>query len=435
MPTARPRYAAQPLRVVPLNVPSPASKASWQHDLTTLADLSDYEWLTGDAASKLLSTSALAGEPVHRQLNHLRKTISAARAGLIVEQWKLRSRAASKFGELAASMYFTDLALQQATDIWTARYKASRISEGVSVIDYCCGIGGDLLALAERGPTTGWDRMPEMALLARANLRVAQLNVNGIARVGDAESQSPAPDEFWHIDPDRRVDGRRSTQLQWHSPGPELVEQWLAMNPQAAMKLAPATIVPEAWSDQAMLEWISFHRACRQQVAWFGELAGANEGLRCATRLSRDPTDESQPVAASFVGKPDVRASSASKVSSYVYDTDPALRAAGLVEALATELDLSVLDRSPSYLTHEDVVQHPLLTCFEVLDQLPPRIAPLLKHLRDRNIGNLEIKTRGVHADPEWLRKQLKLRGDESATLLHTRMGTSEIALLVKRVG
>jgi hypothetical protein len=53
--------------------------------------------------------------------------------------------------------------------------------------------------------------------------------------------------------------------------------------------------------------------------------------------------------------------------------------------------------------------------------------------LAERAIGRLEIKKRSVDIDPEKLRRELKLRGDNAATLLVTRTGESLVAILAQR--
>ncbi len=393
-----------------------------------MADLADYKWLTGPDAAQWLEELGQLEVPAHRQISRLRKTLSAERARLVVSQLELRRRAVTKFGDLAAKMFFSDVALQQSTDLWTARYKASRVARSVVVDDYCCGIGGDLLAFAERGPTTGWDRASELAELARANLTAIKSEGTSEVCVGQVEDQTP--NDVWHLDPDRRAGGRRSTQIEWHSPGPELVERWLSTHPNGILKLAPAATLPEAWSREAELEWISRDRQCRQLAVWFGELATA-KGQRRATTLL--PTSDQQPKAVSFVGLPETKAPQTFKVGKYVYDTDPAIRAARLTGAIAVANDLTALGEGPGYLTSDHRVDHPLLARFEVVDQLPLRVKTLSKHLQSLDLGQLEIKKRGVDTDPEKLRRQLKLRGSASATLLLTRLGASEIALLARR--
>ncbi|MDZ4659622.1 MAG: class I SAM-dependent methyltransferase [Bythopirellula sp.] len=390
-----------------------------------MTDITDYQWLVSEEASRWLSDCAQSGKSSHRLQADLRKAISAERARLIVQQVELRQKAMEKFGELANQMFFTDLALQQATDRWIAAYKATRFEDAKPTSDYCCGIGGDLIALAERGSTNGWDRSPEMAVFAAANLRAWNLDSQGQIFVDSVEDHPPIADQQWHLDPHRRSDGRRSTHLEWHSPNEETIRTWLATAPNGAIKLAPASQLNATWQQQAELEWISRDRQCRQLVAWFGEFAHP-PGKHRATMVTGNSRH-------SFTGDPNSLYELAETVGEYVFDTDPAIRAARLTGALAVALSCSTLAPGEAYLTSNEPTEHPLLSCFRVKEVLPLRIPALAKHLRSLSIGELEIKTRGVSLSPEELRKKLKLSGSASATILLTRQGKREIAILAER--
>ncbi len=63
-----------------------------------------------------------------------------------------------------------------------------------------------------------------------------------------------------------------------------------------------------------------------------------------------------------------------------------------------------------------------------------PNRARSARALRERGIGRLEIKKRGVDIDPATFRTALKLRGEGSATLLMTRIGSKRLAILADRV-
>lgn len=387
-----------------------------------MTDLADYQWLVSDEASRWLSECA-GQESTARLQNLLRKALSTERARLVAEQAILRRKAVKKFGERAEQMFFTDIGLQQATDQWVAAYKAQRFCADQATIDYCCGIGGDLLALAGRAPTIGWDRAQEIVLFAAANLRAWQLEADVSA--GLVEEHPPQSNEQWHLDPDRRVDGRRSIQFQWHSPSEEIIQSWLQRSPSGAIKLAPAAELSAEWQVNAELEWISRDRECRQQVAWLGGLA-RSPAKRRATLVTTETH-------ASFVGEPDVPAEIADAASSYVYDTDTAIRAARLTGSLAESLGCLVISPGESYLTADHKIEHPLISCFQVLEVLPLRTADLVKHINALQVGELEIKTRGVAVRPEELSKKIKLSGSKPLTLLLTRHGKKEIAILAER--
>ena len=120
----------------------------------TCNDLADYQWLTGDEAGRLLAELAADSAPLHTAVARLRRNLSATRTHLLIDQVELRRRAADKFTH-ADRMFFTRTALEQATDEWTAAYKAATFHPAASraepverpdaiFADLCCGIGGDL---------------------------------------------------------------------------------------------------------------------------------------------------------------------------------------------------------------------------------------------------------------------------------------------------
>ena len=61
---------------------------------------------------------------------------------------------------------------------------------------------------------------------------------------------------------------------------------------------------------------------------------------------------------------------------------------------------------------------------------LTGRHRALSRALRERGIGTLEIKKRGVDVDPAALRTKLKLRGDAAATLVLTRVASQKTRFL-----
>src|SRR5262245_55640889 len=133
----------------------------------------DYHWLVSQEGAGWLSAaqgmSSLDGANVLQVNERLRRDLPPERARLVLEQLGLRRKATEKFPN-AGRMFFTRLGLEQATDVWVARYKAARFPADQPMADLCCGIGGDLLALAQRGPVRGIDRDPVAEVCAKANL-------------------------------------------------------------------------------------------------------------------------------------------------------------------------------------------------------------------------------------------------------------------------
>ena len=156
-----------------------------EHEQTTV---DDYRWLVSDDAAPWLDMAAADGSTV-RVAGRLRRELSAVRAHLVLEQAELRRRAI-RSGRFAAAdrMFFTPKLMEQASSQAIAAYKAGRFAADLRVADLCCGIGGDLLALAERGPTVGVDSDAEAVLLAEANCRAARLDRVQVT-LGDAVQQ------------------------------------------------------------------------------------------------------------------------------------------------------------------------------------------------------------------------------------------------------
>jgi hypothetical protein len=389
-----------------------------------VAELSDYAWLTSDKAGPLLAELAEDSRSELQQLTALRRDHSSVRARLLVEQVDLRRRAVEKFGDRAAQLFFTPVHLEQATDLWIARYKAARLAvAGDRAIDLCCGIGGDLLALAARGPSAGYDTSPLACLFASANAAAE----NSTVHTTDVTTLPPDPDAAWHLDPDRRPTGRRATNIDAYAPGLEFIDAWRNATARGCVKLAPAAEAPNRWRADAELEWITRDRECRQQVAWLGPTATAL-GQRRATIVDRNGQAET------FVGAVDATCPSENELLEYVMDPDPSILAAGLLPAFAAAHSLQTLGPGGAYLVGGAPLQSRLAATFRIHDRLPLRTTELAKYLRARNIGALEIKKRGVAIDPEALRRQLKLRGNNAATLILTRIGRRETAIVAERV-
>ena len=93
-----------------------------------------------------------------------------------------------------------------------------------------------------------------------------------------------------------------------------------------------------------------------------------------------------------------------------------------------------MLDRTIAWITCDAPPQTVFGQAFRVREELPFDERRLAAALRERGIGTLEIKKRGVDVDPATLRRRLSLRGSGSATLVLTRVAGRRTVLLVDRV-
>jgi SAM-dependent methyltransferase len=387
--------------------------------------LEDYHWLiSADAATWLARWQSLS-PPSVAHVRQLRRELTAQRTHLVLEQCELRRRAATKF-EAAGTMFFTRRGLEQATDQWIAQLKARRFPAGQAVADLCCGIGGDLFGLARCALVTGVDVDPIHALLAEANGRALDLSGCSL-KTADAGAWPVRQCAAWHIDPDRRPQGHRTAQVVFSEPPIDAIRRLLGECPHAALKLAPAAEIPADWQDAAERQWIGSGRECRQQVIWFGTLAHHPQ-LRSAVVVDRQGR-ASEPL----VGRDDASCGVAPAVHRFVYEPHACVLAARLTRVLAARLGLDMIDPQVAYLTGDHPIVDPRLTTFEVTDSLPFDMRQLRRILRERRVGKLEVKKRGVEIDPATVRRQLQGRGDEQAVLILTPQSGSVRAILARR--
>src|SRR5438876_5641467 len=105
-----------------------------------------------------------------RTAERLRQRWPADLVAAATEQAELRRRATAKFSR-AEQMLFTRPGLEQASSESAARHRARRFGAvGGTVLDLCCGIGGDLAAVcAATGTVVGVDRDEVHAIAARHN--------------------------------------------------------------------------------------------------------------------------------------------------------------------------------------------------------------------------------------------------------------------------
>lgn len=329
-------------------------------------------------------------------------------------QHELRRRAEGKFSR-AQQMYFTRAGLEQATAEVIARHRATRFASALRVADLCCGIGGDLIALAQGREVVAVDRDP-------LHLRMAALNADAY-EVGDAVTAVHADVrdvdlssvDAVFVDPARRARGHRmrtgdsEPPLSWST---SLVDRIEAVGIKAAPGIARDT-VPAGWE----VEFIADRRDLKEAALWSPALAA---GTSRATILPQGhvllplPGDEVEHRAP----------------GAFLLDPNPAVTRAGLVEDLARSLGAWKIDPQIAFLSSDQPLRTPFARTLRVLDSGPWEQKALRPRLRAFDIGSVDIRRRGLAGDVEDLHRQLKLRGTRRATLVMTRVDDRPWALI-----
>jgi hypothetical protein len=310
-------------------------------------------------------------------------------------QLALREKADTKFTNSRA-MLFTREALEQATHERIAAYHASKFPEGVTVADLTVGIGGDLLALARRGPTVGFDTSVERLDYAFHNLTLERLRSD--LRLADC-LESAWDFEYAFADPARRVEGVRTLDPGAFSPDPKVLAERMANLKLGGIKLSPML-------DDAMLaklgprlEFISLGRECREALVWTGSEAQAG---RYAVHIESGSSIAAKPVPEELAAPLE-----------YLFEADPAAIRAHALGAFG----LAGLGSSHGYLTGPKLIASPWLIPYKVLYHGKADLKTTGRALAELGAAIPELKQRGIKQDLSAIRRSLTHHGTR-ATLL-----------------
>lgn len=357
-----------------------------------------------------------------------------------LSQSRLRARAVDKFGEFAGSMLFTPDGLEQATRLRVAAQHAERFrSAGVQVVhDLGCGIGADAIALAGLDVRVAAVDVDEVtAAVAAVNLRHWPGASTTVGRAEDVrlpEGEAARHTGAW-LDPARRTPGvtdaggrtRRVFSLSAISPSWQTVQDVARRLPATGAKLSPSfphSEVPVGAEGQ----WTSYAGEVVECALWWGPLAWSRgrtalvlgPGRRAVTVLEAD----------SIAVTP--LAGRVADVGAWLYEPDRAVLRAGLTGALVAATGGLELDRGVGYVSAADLVEVPYAKRFMVSEAMPWNVKALRAWLRDRDIGNITVKKRGVTLDADALRRQLRLSGSQSQVLVITRVAGQQTVLMVR---
>jgi hypothetical protein len=388
-----------------------------------------------EAARLLRSPEAeglLAALPAYRAESTLAQAAGLRAAGhpadlvaVVLTQARLAAAAGPRLAPWGDRMLLTEDGAQQATRPGVARHRARRFREsGVdAVADLCCGLGVDALALAEAGLTVrAVEHDPATAELAAANadrLGLADRMSVSVAAAADVDLRDV---DAVFADPARRLGRHRVKEpARWSPPLP-----WVLDRPvrDLGVKVAPglaAGLVP----GDVERELVSWEGQVVEAALYRGRLRSPAVSAR-ATLLPSGVTVTDQDLPSG--GPP------AGPVSDYLYEPDGAVIRAGLVAAVAAQLDGSLVDPKLAYITNSHGQPTPFAQRFQVEAVMRFQLKRLRAALRQRDVGSAEIKTRGSAVDPDDLRRRLELHGSQAMTVLVTRIGGTPVAVLAKRL-
>lgn len=385
----------------------------------------------------------------------------------IISLAQARTRARAKFGERARTLMLTQEAAEQATRPVIAHYRAQRLRPVAgTVADLGCGIASDsAVYAAERSAVVAVELDPLTASFAAKNLefcpqaRVYSGDVTDYVH-GKLLDAAGEPVGIVWMDPARReLRGAKKAQTERlfdpeaFSPPFSFVLNLARTGVPMGVKLGPGfphegipspeDIASEANPNPRVeAEWIQSEGSLAELVLWFNALA--QEGVaRTATSVRETPVRETpvREVSAEETDCDEGPAEGSAETSAllppyeavsfrspltaeeaeqsvdvpvslpqpgdYLLEPAPAIVRSHLVAEFAQSIGAFLLDEHLAYLCSAEPVEHPLVACYEVLEEIPLQEKQLKRWVREQGFTALTIKKRGVDIVPEQLRARL----------------------------
>ena len=363
----------------------------------------------------------------------VRELVGEECLGLVVATAQLQPKAIAKLGE--GLWWATDRALQQASARRVADCKANWFGDA-PVFDLCCGIGGDTIAFAERGPVTGVDRDLGLIAMARENVRLNSDHANRCRFVGGDVCDLKIPaDALLHIDPDRRDGATRRTRPEGYSPTWDEVETLIDGCAGAAIKVAPAAELHERANRCRV--WISLGGSVREQSLLVG---AALERAKDVLSLDSD-ADRAALVLGNDGGNAvfarthqETSCDTSGQAREFMVDPDAAIRAAGLTVDFANRFGLATIGDPSGFLTGDVAELDGLATCERVLWQGSCDDRKLRKTLRQLDAFPRRVKTRGVSHDANQLERRYRDCGEKPISLWIGRASKRHYAVVTSAI-
>jgi hypothetical protein len=427
-------------------MPDPGELATWQR-------------LAAPAAQALRDAAMDTDPSSVAAVSRLRELAEPALVHAALQLAIARRKARAKWPREIADRLVADPAGVEMASSWrVALHKADRFAAGGEgggpVLDLCCGIGGDAMALRARGvEVIGIDADPARAWMCGLNAQCPTVvqDVREIDRL-------PAGRAF-HVDPARRNEAapansvaRRVFRLEDLAPAPEtwraIVERFMpgvaARGDErvgGAIKLGPgvnveeiAAALPRVWGGECEVEYISECGRMVQAVVWLGGLARAGDGERIAVRATALTDAGVETMDGEPGDAPTLHDGvTPNRAGWFLFEPDPSVERARLLGALCARHELMVLHHGLGLLIGQTPITTPWARAFRLLHEDQWNEKRIAAWLRAHDAGVVEVKTRGGSADAERLQSALRGGGSTDYVVFVLRLGSDRRAFVCVR--
>lgn len=388
-------------------------------------------WLNTEEGRNLLKETESLPSNTLTRLTHLRKRLPAETANALIETLTLRTKAKERFIH-AEKMLFTRPGLEQATGEVMARYHAQRLQHAGTVLDACCGLGGDALALLKLGRVLAVERDPITLTCLKTNAEnLLPERVHDLATLCADVTQLP----LQHLrdsgvnavlfDPARRIttatgESRRARNTEDYTPPLSFLEPLRTLFPSVCVKLSPATeeATLQRYAGEAEIELLSTSGECREALLWFGE-AKEPKGMplfRAGEFSYRATLVQANGETRSLLPVP-CEEPSYVEPQAWLYEPDPAIIRAHLVAQLATQSGINLITPNIAYMTSSEPLDIPFTKTYRILATLPYRPNAIRQWLQAQGRTLDTVKKRGVALEPEKVLKEFRTKKREGTPI------------------
>ena len=365
------------------------------------------------------------------RLQKLRIEYSDLPINELLDHYKLQQRARRKFSH-ANEMVFTASGVEQSSSEIMGKYHNRRAGKASSLADLCCGIGGDLQYLAEnRQKVYAVDLDSDSLLCAKYNCQF----YNNISYLQEKAENYGEKVELIFCDPDRRPQGNRKYNVEDMSPDlGQVLDLFFEKKLCGGMLIKLSPVINYLKVEKEYFS--NWSKYATQWYSWefISEDGVLKEILLCvgshAERIKRKAVILPAGVELTGSGTEQVETKG---WQSYIFEPDKAIIRAGLVQKLGAELGYQLLDGHLALLTGEHAVSEEYGRLFKFIEVMPYNIKKMQKYLREHEVGELILKTRGFPDPVEKIHKKFKLKGNKKMIMLIVRLGKGhQVAVLEK---
>jgi len=319
---------------------------------------------------------------------------------------------------------FDEKGIEQSSSWEMAKYHGKKFANYDVVADLCCGIGMDLIHIADNKKMVyAVDTDSQKLAAAQFNAADFSSEANILFAAYPAEDFCQKVDAIF-IDPDRRPSAKRIIEPEMMSPPLSAILKLGKITPHILLKLSPVFSYRKLDLDQNYtLEFISEKGSLKEILLGFGNFA--QKGISKKAILLNEGIELTNAMP---------KRKQISSFQTYLFEPDAAIIRSGLVQQCAEILEYDRVDEKIALLTGDKIVPTKMGHYFEIEAYFKYHKKQLQKYLTSNKIGILEIKTRGFPLSVETFRKKLKLKGNEKKTLFIIRLAERHICLICKRM-